>query len=251
MSFAVAGEGPLVILLHGITATLEMWRKSGVFEALSQRFTVAALDVRGHGASTLSDEAQFYGAEMVNDGFRLLDHLGYETAHWVGYSMGSSIALKAASTQPQRVRSLVLGGYGFRDSAAWIEGARKTASSLRAGHGFGEFFSFIPPGQKARVHLRPETVRAILRRNDPGSIAALLEQAHELEVTQDELRGIHAPTLCLAGHLDSAHERAQKLVDLMPSCQLIGVRGTHFSAVTDAEFANEINRFLLAQERDT
>jgi pimeloyl-ACP methyl ester carboxylesterase len=49
MSYRTAGEGPVVLLIHGITGTSEQW--NDVFPLLAERYTVVAPDLLGHGRS--------------------------------------------------------------------------------------------------------------------------------------------------------------------------------------------------------
>ena len=76
---------------------------------------VVAFDNRGHGQSAKLHAPANYRADLMTlDAVNLLAHLGIERADVMGYSMGARIASFLALAEPNRVRSLVLGGLGDR-----------------------------------------------------------------------------------------------------------------------------------------
>jgi 3-oxoadipate enol-lactonase len=132
---------PVVVLLHGWTATADLnWFT--VFSALGRRFRVVALDHRGHGRGIRSS-APFRLADCADDVVALADLLGIETMVPVGYSMGGPIAQLIWRRHPDRVDGLVLcatarGFAGTRDEkllfaglGALAKASRLTPSSLR------------------------------------------------------------------------------------------------------------------------
>ncbi len=108
------GEGPPLILIHGLASSAYTW--SEVIGPLSLRFDVMALDLPGFGASSQPDDLSFadYGPAMV--GF--MDALGVEKAHLAGNSMGGAVALQMAARLSSRVDRLVLldsAGFNLRE----------------------------------------------------------------------------------------------------------------------------------------
>src|SRR5687767_3727453 len=70
------GSGDPVLLLHGYTINLETnWIQNGFFANLAKDYRVIAFDLRGHGKSGKPYDPGAYGAEVVQDAVRLLDHL--------------------------------------------------------------------------------------------------------------------------------------------------------------------------------
>jgi pimeloyl-ACP methyl ester carboxylesterase len=89
LHFTDEGSGPPVVLLHGFAVNADLnWRLPGVTQALTPEFRVISLDLRGHGLSGKPHEPEQYGRLMADDVIALLDHLGIEKAHVVGYSLG-------------------------------------------------------------------------------------------------------------------------------------------------------------------
>ena len=106
---AKAGSAPrCVVLLHGFAGTSEDW--ADVAPSLAAGgFHVLGIDLPGHGATELPSETDRYGmAPTVRDLAAALRALGYEDAHWHGYSMGGRVALALALSEPARVTSLSL-----------------------------------------------------------------------------------------------------------------------------------------------
>src|SRR6266568_910980 len=71
--YVMSGTGEPIVLIHGWSASAEMW--DPIRAELSNRYRVIAMDCRGHGRSGKPHEPGAYGIEMVNDVVRLLDHL--------------------------------------------------------------------------------------------------------------------------------------------------------------------------------
>ena len=106
IAFDTAGEGPVVVFLHGIGGHRTNWRDQlPAFAA--HGFRAVAWDARGYG---LSDdyEGPLDFADFSHDLARLLDHIEVERAHLVGLSMGGRILQDFYPRYPDRVATLVL-----------------------------------------------------------------------------------------------------------------------------------------------
>src|ERR687889_2638390 len=112
VSYRRAGWGPVVVLIHGITGSSATWED--VMEPLSERFTVVAPDLLGHGQSAKPRGDYSLGAYA--SGIRdLLGALGHDRATVVGHSLGGGVAMQMAYQFPERCERLVLvssGGLG-------------------------------------------------------------------------------------------------------------------------------------------
>lgn len=100
------GEGPAVVLLHGLAATKLSYMP--LLPALAQRFRVIVPDLPGHGESSKRRRGDYTPAGFAETVFALLDELGVERTSVIGNSMGGRIALEVAAEAPDRVDSLVL-----------------------------------------------------------------------------------------------------------------------------------------------
>jgi pimeloyl-ACP methyl ester carboxylesterase len=110
--FNIAGEGPAVVLIHGVAGRASQWDR--VVELIGDTHTVVAPDLRGHGDSAKPRGDYSLGAHA--SGIRdLLVGLGIERATVVGHSLGGGIAMQFAYQFPERCERLVLvssGGLG-------------------------------------------------------------------------------------------------------------------------------------------
>jgi pimeloyl-ACP methyl ester carboxylesterase len=114
-----ADEGrPALILLHGIAGSSTTW--APLLDALSERFTVIAPDLLGHGESDKPRHAYSLGA-YANGVRDLMIALGIERATIVGHSLGGGVALQFAYQHPERCERLALvssGGLG--SEVSWM-----------------------------------------------------------------------------------------------------------------------------------
>ncbi len=111
--FRTAGEGPVLLLVHGMAGSSATWNH--VLPALAQRFTVVAPDLLGHGESGKPRRNEYSLSAHANVLRDLLNVLGHERATFVGQSLGGGVAMQLAYQFPERCERLVLvssGGLG-------------------------------------------------------------------------------------------------------------------------------------------
>lgn len=106
INYRQAGQGPDLILIHGLAANNAFWNMMVVLP-LSRRYRVTMYDLRGHGYSEMPPTG-YRSTDLAGDLFGLMDHLRIDRAHLVGHSFGGQVALHATMLQPARVASLTL-----------------------------------------------------------------------------------------------------------------------------------------------
>jgi pimeloyl-ACP methyl ester carboxylesterase len=107
LHIAEAGEGPLVLLIHGFP---ELWYsyRHQIPALAAAGYHAVAVDVRGYGDSDKPYEVEAYAMrELINDYLGLLDALGEETAVIVGHDWGAPSAWNSAALHPDRYRAVV------------------------------------------------------------------------------------------------------------------------------------------------
>jgi pimeloyl-ACP methyl ester carboxylesterase len=215
--YEVHGEGTPLVLAHGYTASLEMWRQQ--VQPLSAMHRLVIYDLRGHGATTAPADMERYdlARDYVADQVALMDHLGIERAIVGGLSMGGMIAQEFALQHPGRVRTLLLFDTGpgmggvARDPAvaARFDQMRSMMQALARTKGMGAIVeairnrpdAFRPPAG-API---PAGIRAHVENMAKMSVDGYLgggKALHEWRGSIDRLREITAQTLVLVGAQD-------------------------------------------------
>jgi pimeloyl-ACP methyl ester carboxylesterase len=98
------GEGPPLILLHGLFGTAK--NLGAVARGLSAQARVISMDLRNHGDSPHDPDMAY--TSMAADIAETMDAKGIATALLAGHSMGGKVAMTLALTQPERVKKLVV-----------------------------------------------------------------------------------------------------------------------------------------------
>jgi pimeloyl-ACP methyl ester carboxylesterase len=191
VSYRTAGQGPVIVLIHGITGNSEQWGQ--VIPSLAENYTVVAPDLLGHGLSAKPRGDYSLGAYAV--GVRdLLIALGHRRATVVGHSLGGGIAMQFVYEYPVFAERLVLvssGGLGREVHlllrAATLPGAELVlpviASERLHTAGFGVAQLLKALGLKAGSDLE-EMARGYASLSDQGARQAFL---HSLRAVIDPL----------------------------------------------------------------
>ncbi len=104
LSYEVTGEGPPLIVLHGLFGAGRNWR--AIAKGLADRHRVWTLDLRNHGDSPW-DEDMSYEA-MAGDIRAFMARHGLEGAAVMGHSMGGKAAMTLALARPETVGKLIV-----------------------------------------------------------------------------------------------------------------------------------------------
>ena len=164
-----AGDGPPMVFIHGLGTSMVTWLACR--RLLQNRYRVVALDLPGHGQSTVATDPSEYTRD------RVLEHLDRVVsdldgrAVLVGHSLGGYLSLAYAATRPGVLRGIVVlsTGPGFRDSARreeWNDRSRRNAHR------------FAVPEPVANLNLQEDSI------------------------VMDRLTGIETPILFITGALD-------------------------------------------------
>jgi pimeloyl-ACP methyl ester carboxylesterase len=248
--YIVEGRGEPVVLIHGWGVDLDWnWGEPGTIKALAEHYQVIALDNRGHGRSDKPHAPQAYGMNMVSDVIRLLDHLKIRKAHIVGYSMGGLIASVLLAEHPERVRTAVIGGFGWEIDEAYRKRRLLTAESLERGKGLGPAVEALtPPGERAAVTSQMEAINKwFLERNDPAALAASARGNVDFHASEQKLRAVELPVLAIVGELDPLRPSVDKLASMLADARVVVVPGAnHMFAAGRPEFLDALKAFLAS-----
>lgn len=237
------GTGPEVVLLHGMAASWQWWLEN--IPALAQQHRVIAVDLPGFGHS----EPLPRPAEMAMHARAVLDlltQLGIESATVSGHSMGGLVAMAMFTTDPQRVRNLILvdsGGVPMSDRrlAVVLVVLRICVAILRR--------RFVRHALATRPWLRRLALGGAFRDpgvmspalaaltmplfGGPGSVDAIAAAGRAVNTTVPE--SITCPVLLVWGEHDAvvppsaAHQMQAKL----PDCELAVFPGSGHSPMVE------------------
>jgi pimeloyl-ACP methyl ester carboxylesterase len=235
------GQGPPIVLIHGFASNREVnWVYPGWVSTLTGAGRrVIALDNRGHGQSTkLYDPSDYHTDKMAADARALLDHLQIEQADVFGYSMGARITAFLSAAHPDRVRSAILGGLGYK----LIDGVglpERIAEALEA---------------PSLADVRDPTARtfrafADQTKSDRRALAACIRGSRQI-MSVDQVAGIAVPTLVAVGTKDDVAGPAGKLAAVMRNARAFDIAGRdHMLAVGDKSFKTAVLQFLDERAR--
>jgi len=233
------GEGEPIVLVHGFGSTKEInWVGPAWVSTLTRAGRrVIALDNRGHGASgKLYDSAAYDPAVMATDVAALMDHLSLSRADVMGYSMGGRISTCLALAEPDRVRSLILGGIGIH----LVEGAGlplTIADALRA-PSLDDVTD--PMGRMFRAF-------ADQTKSDREALASCIVGSRRT-LSREEVARLAVPTLIAVGTKDDVAGAAAPLGALIPGAKVVDIPGRdHMLAVGDKVFKQAVLEFLDAR----
>lgn len=232
-------QAPVVLLLHGWTATADLnWFTS--YAALATRFRVLALDHHGHGGG-LRSTRRFSLEACADDAIALCDVLGVEQAIVAGYSMGGPVAMLTWRRHRERVAGLVLAA-----TAPYFSGSRHERLNFRGLAGLATLSRATPP--RARSWLTEQLY--LQRKADKGEPWARREVSRHdwrtiLEAgaslggfsAVDWLGEIDVPTSVIVTMRDEIVpvRRQVKLFELIPDAAVTRIDGGHDAVVARAD----------------
>lgn len=107
IAYAVTGDGPPLLLLHGYPQNRAMWAR--IAPLLADKVTVVTADLRGYGDSSRPERMeQMSFRAMGADMTALMAHLGFDRFHLAGHDRGARTAHRMALDVPDRVTSLTV-----------------------------------------------------------------------------------------------------------------------------------------------
>jgi pimeloyl-ACP methyl ester carboxylesterase len=199
-----AGEGPVVVLIHGFLESLTMWES--FVEYLQDSFRVITIDLPGHGLSSNygTDNSMDFMAAAVKE---VLDLLYVKKAVVIGHSMGGYVTVAFARNYPETVS-----GFGFFHSHAAADSAEAKINRGRAvkvvEQNHKEFISaFIPdlftPENRIKLSKEIAGMQEEARRMEKEGIIAALNGMRGRKDGYSLLKNTKVPVMFIVGKQDS------------------------------------------------
>jgi pimeloyl-ACP methyl ester carboxylesterase len=233
---------PPVLLVHGFASNRSAnWiRARWPQPLLDAGFRGVAIDLRGHGESERPRRLDSYGVPRFHGDFiAVLDELGIESAHVLGYSLGARLSWEFALRHMRRVRSLVLGGTPLGGSFPGFEHERARAH-LRERPSMGA----AADDSTARYVAMARGIPG----NDPHALIRVAEALRRRPFAARDRVPVQQMLLVAGSEDPLAHDSAQ-LADELPNARYIELPGrNHITAVTSRLFKEQTFAFLREQE---
>jgi len=155
-------DAPMVVLLHKLGGWVADWRH--VAEILAARYRVVAVDLPGHGGSTMDESGPWAHPPSVSAVrvLGLLDTLGVGKAHVMGNSLGGIVGLHMAVGAPARVETLTLVGVSLTERHT-LEQTLDNDRAVR--HHFGPEWQPRPLGAAAAARAATDDPRIFYEQN--------------------------------------------------------------------------------------
>lgn len=231
--YAMKGEGPYLILLHGGLGNLNQWALQ--MAPLSQDFTVIAFDSRGHGRSTRDDRALGINL-MAEDIVAAMAALDIDSASIAGWSDGGNIALDIALNHPEKVQKIVTLGANFS-----VEGAAPDAGTKPL---IGEYVGAMAAQYDGLSNTAEDF--AIFS----GEVFAMW--GTEPSFSLDQLSSISAPALIMHGEFEEAilMDHSVTLANTLENGEFYLMEDvSHFGLWQNPEEFNAVASSFLTTER--
>ena len=257
------GEGPPIVLSHGVTLSVRTWVKQ--MDALPDAgFRTIAFDHRGHGASTVGEAGHSLDT-LAADVRTVVEGLDLHDAVLVGHSMGGVAVMMFCLRHPEvaaeRVAGIVLlstlgktylaGNRRLLKAIEWFTDATPDASGVLNLSNLGLLVARVGFGrnpQPSHVELTRQMILACdpeVRKASPGALLGLN--------LGRELRDIAVPTLVICGKNDvlTPPAESRRIAKLIPGARLELLEGTGHMAMLEqselvdtliTDFAHEVQR---------
>lgn len=247
-----AGNGEVVIFLHGIGGNRRNWRDQ--LPAFAPSFKAIAWDARGYGDSDDYDGPLNFGS-YADDVVRVLDHFGAKRGHIVGLSMGGRIAMDFAARHGERLKTLVLcdthkgfAGFSEEKKAAFIASRKEPLLAGKEPKDIAEPVARTLIGPNASDEAFKALVDSMSRLHKESYIKSI-EASVRMDVRSD-LGSIKVPTLVVVGSADrlTTVDMAREIASDIPGAELAVIEDAgHLVNIEQPEKFNAIVLGFLRQ----
>ena len=241
------GFGPVLVLVHGVGLDHGMWE--GQVGSLGARFRVLTYDLLGHGGTAHRPGTRRL-ADYVTQLTTLLDHLGVETIHLVGFSVGGMIAQRFCGIAPQRLASVAFMNSVYQRVEAELTIVRKRLAVTRsqgaaatADEALARWFN--PSFREVNPELMDRIRNRLVSNNLDGYVAAYRCFLDGDAEVGDALTRVDCPALAMTadGDVGSTPVMCERMARDLRNPTVKIIEGYKHGAPIEA--ADEVNAALL------
>lgn len=253
------GEGPDLVLLHGLTGNLAIWYFT-ILPIFREQYRITVYDLRGHGKSSMPSTG-YTTRHMAEDLLGVMDHLGIEQATVAGHSLGADIALHFSLLHPERVDRVVAMEAGTaalvhlrKDKnwpgwAEWAKGLEKYAGIKVPQEKWHDIDYMLRESLKAPIVFGP--AKGLPRKGE--KLLKLLDTTTLVEEYQDtagmtleKMATIQQPVLLVYGSKSTYLGTYDALSETLPNCTTALIDGgEHFGMLENPDaLATQMQAFF-------
>jgi pimeloyl-ACP methyl ester carboxylesterase len=253
------GEGPDMVMIHGLTGNLAVWHFTTV-PKLRHEYCITTYDLRGHGRSVMPSTG-YTTRHMAGDLCGVMDALEIEKAHLMGHSLGADIALHFALLYPERVDKIVAIEAGIaalvhlrkrKDWPGWAEWAKaleKYGGIKVPREKWHDIDYMLRQSLKVPIVFGP--ARGLPRKKEKllkllDTTTLVKDYEHTAGMTVESLREVKHPVLLVYGN-NSAYLGTHKvLLEALPNCTSVLLEDCeHFGPLERPDTLVEHTRYFL------
>ena len=246
INYAVHGQGPELILIHGFGGNLTYWEPQ--VRAFSQKFRVITYDQRGYGDSG-QPQSGFGFDDFIEELYQFMIALKVAKAYLLGFSQGGAIALLTAIKHPEIVRALVLSSSSTEFAAEKMKQMATGMITFLEKEGIAKYAEMFANmnfslGLKERSPEVWDRYYRMLLRGRPETLIGIIEAGLEAPPPSLDLTKIKCPVLFVQGEYDSmvTPDRSKRAHESIIGSQMVMLPVGHATA---AEAPEEFNRAVL------
>lgn len=246
---------PAIVLLHGYLESLDIW--DDFTTLLAPQYRVVAIDLPGHGISTVHGEV--HTMEFLADVLKgVLDRVGIERCFVAGHSMGGYVAQAFSEKYPEVLEGLILFHSSpnpdseekkenrWREIELIRQDKKELLATLFAPKGFA-------PENRRRLGGKIREMEEQIAMTDDEGIVALLRGMMERKDMNGMLHGLKAPQLFIFGRGDEfiPVEVAETIIAAQPQAEIAWLEHSgHMGFLEEPETAASILRAFMDKHRD-
>jgi pimeloyl-ACP methyl ester carboxylesterase len=226
--YELHGKGEPVVLIHGFIVHSNTWKKTALYRQLQREgYQVILLDLRGNGLSDKPHQPEAYANDaQARDVMALMSFLKIKKYNAVGYSRGAIITARLLALD-KHVRSAVLGGMGADfTNPQWPR--RLMFYDALMGKPVKELESMVKYVQSSGL----------------DQLALAYQQKEQPSTSPKVLSKVKQSVLIICGTEDEDNGSAEQLANMFSHADYKRVPGTHNTAASTKDFANEVIAFL-------
>ncbi len=236
------GAGPSLVLAHGFTMSTTDWHELGYVNAFKNDYQMVLIDSRGHGQSDGPHDGESHGiTRKVGDTLAVLDELGIERAHFLGFSMGGWLGFGMLGYAPERLLTMMIGG--MQPHKPDPNPLNQRIAALGEG-----MESYTAEREQATGWRQPKPRRIRYLGQDAKALIASTLGTRDDPGLDDGLERVTTPCLLWAGTEDPRLDGVKRTAALMPDAEFHALDGIdHAGAVVQLELVQPLVTDFLSR----